>query len=45
MLKEIFIARNGITLQAAIFDCSKAAVHSQPFSKISPENNDGRVLL
>ena len=43
--KEIFIVRNRITLQAAILDCSEAAVHSHPFSKISPENTGGRVLL
>ena len=45
MPKEIFIVRNRITLQAAILDCSEAAVHSHPFSKISPENTGGRVLL
>ena len=27
MPKEIFIVRNRITLQAAIMDCSEAAVH------------------
>ena len=26
-------------------DCSEPAVHSHPFSKISPENTGGRVLL
>ena len=31
MPKEIFIVRNRITLQAAIMDCSEAAVHSHPF--------------
>ena len=31
MPKEIFIVRNRITLQAAIMDCSEAAVHSYPF--------------
>ena len=45
MRKEIFIVRNRITLQAAILDCSEAAVHSHPFSEISPENTGGRVLL
>ena len=45
MRKEIFIVRNRITLQAAILDCSEAAVHSHPFSKISPGNTGGRVLL
>ena len=45
MPKEIFIVRNRITLQAAILDCSEAAVHSHPFSKISPGNTGGRVLL
>ena len=29
--KEIFVVRNRITLQAAIMDCSEAAVHSHPF--------------
>ena len=43
--KEIFIVTNQIKLQAAILDCSEAAVHSHPFSKISPENTGGRVLL
>ena len=37
--------RNRITLQAAILDCSEAAVHSHPFLKISPENTGGRVLF
>ena len=45
MPKEIFIVRNRITLQAAILVCSEAAVHNHPFSKISPENTAGRVLL
>ena len=45
MRKEIFIMRNRITLQAAILDCLEAAVHSHAFSKISPENTSGRVLL
>ena len=45
MPKEIFIVRNQITLQAAILDCSEAAVHNDPFSKISPENTSGKVLL
>ena len=43
--EEIFIVRNRITLQAAILDCSEAAVHSYPFSKIYPGNTGGRVLL
>ena len=29
MPKEIFIVENQITLQAAILDCSEAAVHSR----------------
>ena len=33
MPKEIFIVRNRITLQAALLDCSEAAVYSHPFSK------------
>ena len=41
MPKEIFVVRNRITLQAAILDCSEAAVQSHPFSKIFPENTDG----
>ena len=45
MPKEICIVRHRITLQAAILDCSEAAVHSHPFSKISRENNGGRFLL
>ena len=45
MPKEIFIARNRITLQSAILDCSEAAVHSLTVSKIYPENISGRVLL
>ena len=43
--KEIFIVRNRITLQAALLDCSEAAIHSHPFSKISPGNTDGTALL
>ena len=43
--EEIFIEKNPITLQSAILDCSGAAVHSHPFSKVSPENTGGRVLL
>ena len=43
MPKESFIVRYRITLQAVILDCSEAAVHSHPFSKISPENAGGRV--
>ena len=31
--------RNQIRLQATILDCSGTAVHSHPFSKISPEKN------
>ena len=42
---EIYIVRNRITLQAAILDCSEAAVHSHSFSKIYPENTGGRVPL
>ena len=45
MLKKNFIVRNRITLQAAIFDCSEVAVHSHQFSKVSPGNTGGRVLL
>ena len=45
MPKEIFIARNRITLQSTILNCSDAAAHSHLFSKISPENTGGRVLL
>ena len=45
MPKEIFIVRNRITLQAAILDGSEAAVYSHLFSKISPENTGGRVLI
>ena len=45
MLKEIFIVRNRITLQAAVLDCSEEAAHSNQFSKISPENTGSRVLL
>ena len=29
--KEIFIVRNRITLQAAVLDCSEAAVQDHPF--------------
>ena len=36
---------NYITSQGAIMDCSEAAVHSHPFSKISPGNTGGRVLF
>ena len=36
--KESFIVRNRITLQAAMLDCSEAAVHSHPFSNISAGN-------
>ena len=45
MRKESFIVRNRIKLQAAILDCSEAAVHIHPFSKIYPENTGGRVLF
>ena len=45
MLKEIFIVRNQITLQAAILDCSAAAIHNCTFSRISPENTGVTVLL
>ena len=45
MLKEIFIVRNQITLQAAFLNYTDAAVHSHPFSKISPEKAGGRGLL
>ena len=45
MPKEIFIARNRITLQSAILDCSEAAVPSLTVSKIYPENTSGGVLL
>ena len=45
MPKEIFIVRNWIKLQEAILDCSKAAVHSHPFSKMLPEHFGGGVLL
>ena len=41
----MFVVRNRITLQAAILDCSEIAVHSHPFSKISPGNTGDRVLL
>ena len=44
MRKEIFIVRSIITLQAAVLDCLEAAVHSHPFSKISPGNTGARVL-
>ena len=45
MPKEIFIVRNRIILQAVILDCSEAAVHPHPFSKISPVNTGNRDLL
>ena len=45
MPKEICIVRNRIALKVAILDCSEAAVHCHPFSKIFPENTGGRVLL
>ena len=37
--------RNRIALQTVISDCSETAVHSHPFSNISPENTGGRVLV
>ena len=37
--------RNRITLLAAFLVCSEAAVHSHPFSKVSPENSCSRVPL
>ena len=37
MPKEIYIVRHRITLQAAILDCSEAAIHSHPFSKFFQE--------
>ena len=45
MQKETFVVRNRIILQIAILDCSEVAVDSHPFSKISPGNTSGRVLL
>ena len=45
MPKEIFTVRNRITLQAPILNCSEAAVHSHPFSNISPGNIGDRVIL
>ena len=45
MRKEIFTVRNRKKLQAAILDCSGAAVHIHSFLKIYPENIGGRVLL
>ena len=45
MQNKNFIMRNRITLQAAIMDCSGAAVHCHPFPKISPGYTGGRVLL
>ena len=44
MPKEILL-RDRITLQAVSLDCSEAAVHSHPFSKIFSENTGGRVFL
>ena len=41
MREEIFIVRNRITLQAAILEYLEGAVHSHPFSKISPGNTGG----
>ena len=41
MPKEIFIMRNRITLQAAILNCSDAAIYSHLFWKIFPENTSG----
>ena len=34
-----------ITLQRAISHCSKAAIHTHPFLKVSPENSGVRALL
>ena len=45
MPKKKFIVRNRIALQGTTLDCSEAAVHSHPFTKISPENTGSRVLL
>ena len=45
MRKEIFTVRNRKKLQAAILDCSGAAVHIHSFLKIYPENIGGTVLL
>ena len=45
MSKEIFIVRNRITLQAALLDCSEAAIDSHLFSKIYLGNTGARVLL
>ena len=45
MPEEIFIVINRIALQAALLDCSEAAVHSHLFSKVFPENTSDRVLL
>ena len=45
MQKEIFIVRNRITLQAAILDCSEAAVYSHQFSNISSTNTGGILFI
>ena len=45
MRKEISVVRDRITLQTAILDCSEVAVQSHPFSKKSPGNIGGTVLL
>ena len=45
LLEELFIVRSQITLQAAVSDCSEAAIHSHPFSKTSPVKTGVRVLL
>ena len=45
ILEETFIVRNRITLKVSILYCSQAAFQRHPFSKISPENTGGRVLL
>ena len=45
MPKEIFIARNRITSQTALLNCSEAAIHRHLFPKISPGNTGGTVLL
>ena len=45
MPEEIFIVRNRITLEAATLDCSEVAFRSDPFSKMSPGNTGGRVII
>ena len=41
----MFIARNQITFQEAISDCSETAIQSHPFPNISPKNTDGTEIL